>query len=275
MTASLKDDLLSIPGVEAADIDGSSSAPEGLRISISEGADQKAVGGAIRRVLSSHGLGTDTQLPGESSNDIPSDEDVNSDASSNGVESDEVHTIIDLTDDGPETPDSAHEMELSDAPGSDLSASAEASVGVSASSSDPDNGDFPSFLLPRSSQTPQPTSISETQGVPIARIERVGVEEGRDGIVVTVTSSDGTEAKRSATSSESGVELAVVLAAAQLVNASAPDPKLVNLEDRRIEGTDMVMIVLDLDGKLVTGSAVVAAGRPFAIGRAAWAAMAM
>ncbi len=275
VTGSLQDDLLSIPGVEAADIEGSSSAPEGLRIRISESANQRAVGGAIRRVLGSHGLGTDTHLPGESSTDILSDQDVDSEVSSDGVESNEVHTIIDLTDDGPETPDSAEEIELSDAPGSDLSASAESSVRSSASSSDPDNGDFPSFLLPRSPQTPQETSVPETQGVPIARIERVAVEEGRDGIVVTVTSSDGTEARRAATSSESGVELAVVLAAAQLVNASAPDPKLVNLEDRRIEGTDMVMIVLDLDGELVTGSAVVAAGRPFAIGRAAWAAMAM
>ena len=62
---SLQDDLLSIPGVEGAEVEGLQDAPAGLRIRIAEGADQEAVGGAIRRVLSSHGLGTDTRLPGE------------------------------------------------------------------------------------------------------------------------------------------------------------------------------------------------------------------
>ena len=61
----MQDDLLKIPGVEGAEIDGLQDAPAGLRIRIAEGADQEAVGGAIRRVLSSHGLGTDTMLPGE------------------------------------------------------------------------------------------------------------------------------------------------------------------------------------------------------------------
>ncbi|MFO7699589.1 MAG: hypothetical protein R6W79_03155, partial [Acidimicrobiia bacterium] len=62
---SLQDDLLRIPGVEGAEVEGSADKPAGLRIRIAEGADQGAVGGAIRRVLTSHGLGTDTRLPGE------------------------------------------------------------------------------------------------------------------------------------------------------------------------------------------------------------------
>jgi hypothetical protein len=51
VATSLQDDLLSIPGVEGAEIDGSQDAPAGLRIRIAEGADQEAVGGAIRRRL--------------------------------------------------------------------------------------------------------------------------------------------------------------------------------------------------------------------------------
>ena len=271
VAASLQDDLLSIPGVEGADIEGSASAPEGLRIRISEGANQEAVGGAIRRVLGSHGLGTDTQLPGEAHRDLDVDGGVSTDTS----HADEGHTIIDLTDDGSETPDFAEEPRSSDTASSGPEVSRESRVGVSETSDDSDKDDYPSFLLPRSPQVPKPLSARERQGMAISRIERVAVEEGRDGITVTVTSSDGTTAIKTATSSESGVELAVVLAAARLVNATGPDPLLVDLEDRRIKGTDMVVIVLDIDGTLMTGSAVVVAGRPFAIGRAAWAAMAM
>ena len=64
---SLQDDLMQIPGVEGAEVEGSGDRPAGLRIRIAEGADQHAVGSAIRRVLTEHGLGTDTRLPGEES----------------------------------------------------------------------------------------------------------------------------------------------------------------------------------------------------------------
>jgi hypothetical protein len=57
---SLQDDLLSIPGVEGAEVEGLQDAPAGLRIRIAEGADQEAVGGAIRRVL---------MIPGDSITD--------------------------------------------------------------------------------------------------------------------------------------------------------------------------------------------------------------
>ena len=64
---SLREDLLAIDGVEGADVDGVSDAPSGLRIRIAQDANQAIVGQAIRRVLSDHGLGTDTTLPGEAS----------------------------------------------------------------------------------------------------------------------------------------------------------------------------------------------------------------
>ena len=50
---------------------------------------------------------------------------------------------------------------------------------------------------------------------------------------------------------------------------------VIDIEDRRIEGVDIIMIVLDANGQIVTGSAVVAAGRAFALGRATWAALAV
>jgi hypothetical protein len=107
----------------------------------------------------------------------------------------------------------------------------------------------------------------------LARIESVGVEEGRDGILVTVASSDGEAVRQIASSTEGGVEAAVVKATARLADPEAPDPVVVDIEDRRISGVDIVMIVLDADGTISAGSSVVAAGRSFALGRATWAAL--
>ncbi len=136
----------------------------------------------------------------------------------------------------------------------------------------------PPFVEPRREAESQETTV-DSSGQPsngrVARIDSVAVVEARAGIIVTVSASDGTEASEAASSTEGGVEKAVVKATARLVDLASPDPIIVEIEDRRVDGVDIVMIVLDADGTLVTGSAVVAAGRPFALGRATWAALAL
>lgn len=275
--ASLRDDLLAIPGVEGAEVDGSQDAPAGLRIRIAEGADQQAVGSAIRRVLSSHGLGTDTRLPGEPTRDAePQKEpggvavlttELEQPVPPHEPTEDEVRAIIDLTD-------KDHEVaEPEPVAASDGEEQLEASEPAES-----EMRDLPSFVERRSPQaepSPVETAPPKTSAVSIARLERVIVEEARSGIVVTVGASDGTEISQIASSTEGGVETAVVKAAARLVDSSAPDPIVVNIEDRRVEGVDIVMIVLDVDGELMAGAAIVAAGRAFALGRATWAALAL
>jgi hypothetical protein len=91
--------------------------------------------------------------------------------------------------------------------------------------------------------------------------------------LVTVESTDGRVETVIARKGEGGVERAVVLAAARLAAPGAPDPVIVEIEERRVEGVDIVMIVLDRDGQMAAGSAVVGAGSAFAIGRATWAAI--
>jgi hypothetical protein len=292
VATSLQDDLLSIPGVEGAEVDGLQDSPAGLRIRIAEGADQEAVGGAIRRVLSSHGLGTDTMLPGEAgsidapagASDVESEQERNavallahdSDAPpvpSNLEEPDEVtepedNAVIDLTDKGPGilAPEEILEGEGSEP------------LQASVSPGSWEQPDFPSFVEPRGSELP--AVDDEPEHVPgigdsVARIESVAVVEGRTGILVTVTASNGSEISHVASSTEGGVESAVVIAAARLVDPSSPDPMVIEIEDRRVEGVDIVMIVLDMDGRIAAGSAVVEAGRVFALGRATWAALAL
>lgn len=55
----LRDDLLSLPGVERAEIDGDPSTPDGVRVRLSPGIDPAAIGDEIRRVLAMHGLRQD------------------------------------------------------------------------------------------------------------------------------------------------------------------------------------------------------------------------
>lgn len=254
---SLRDDLLSIPGVEGADIEGSPDKPAGLRIRIAEGADQHAVGGAIRRVLTSHGLGTDTKLPGE----------------------------IDVLGGPTAVPDPAdHEVAdappaVEAAPGPTEAAVAVSDEPVALDDAEPSPGaDTTAPIIdltdrPLHDATPDVPSDRTEAGPGVARLASVSVEEGRDGIVVSVATTAGDRVRQVAGSTEGGVESAVVRATATLALPGSPEASVVDIEDRRIEGVDVVMIVLDVDGQMHAGSAVVAAGRAFALGRATWAAL--
>jgi hypothetical protein len=52
----LRDDLLSLPGVESAQLDGDAMAPTGVRVHLAPGVDVAVVGDEVQRVLSLHGL---------------------------------------------------------------------------------------------------------------------------------------------------------------------------------------------------------------------------
>jgi hypothetical protein len=52
----LRDDLLRVPGVEAAQLDGDAMAPNGVQVHLAAGVDPVVVGVEVQRVLSLHGL---------------------------------------------------------------------------------------------------------------------------------------------------------------------------------------------------------------------------
>ena len=52
----LRDDLLSLPDVEQAEIDDDSATPSAVRVRLAQGADPAATGEEIRRILALHGL---------------------------------------------------------------------------------------------------------------------------------------------------------------------------------------------------------------------------
>ncbi|HSJ70417.1 MAG TPA: hypothetical protein VLA29_02095 [Acidimicrobiia bacterium] len=317
---SLQDDLLRIPGVEGAEVEGSADKPAGLRIRIAEGADQGAVGGAIRRVLTSHGLGTDTRLPGEPNHggaepgstapreEVPDMVPIarrvgsNDDRAGSGsgvavAPADESRdaAVIDLTD----RASTASEEEPAESPTSDSSVadrrqadefvdadeddpSRTASIDDDAVAPAPPEQSLDETLVGASERNPvmgerpdhdRRSDDGGSMGALGARLASVAVQEGRTGIVVTVSASDGSQIQQAAASTEGGVESAVVRATTRLALPGAPDATVIEIEDRRIEGVDIVLIVLDVDGVMHAGAAVVGAGRSFALGRATWAAL--
>ncbi|MEN8112948.1 MAG: hypothetical protein ABFS21_01060 [Actinomycetota bacterium] len=58
----LRDDLLSLPGVEGADLDGDSTAPSGVRVRLAPGVDAAVVGDEVQRVLALHGLRSEVEV---------------------------------------------------------------------------------------------------------------------------------------------------------------------------------------------------------------------
>jgi len=65
----LRDDLLSVPGVESAELDGDTMAPSGVRVHLALGADAGEVGDEVQRVLSLHGLRS--EVGGDATADAP------------------------------------------------------------------------------------------------------------------------------------------------------------------------------------------------------------
>ena len=60
----LRDQLLNLPGVESAVIEGDALTPEGVRVRMSAGVDAASVGEAVQRVLAAHGLRSEIAAPG-------------------------------------------------------------------------------------------------------------------------------------------------------------------------------------------------------------------
>lgn len=53
---SLRDDLLALPGVAEAEVDGDGTSPAGVRVRLAAGADAGPVGVEVQRVLAAHGM---------------------------------------------------------------------------------------------------------------------------------------------------------------------------------------------------------------------------
>ena len=184
----LRDQLLNLPGVESAVIEGDALTPEGVRVRLSAGVDAASVGEAVQRVLSAHGLRSEMAPPGEAVT----------------VELDEL----------------------------------------------------------------APPTLATDRRETLASISIV---EGGQGTTVRAETSNGRFADRPAHAGGKRLDEAVIGAVSEL-NGLSPTPIVLSIEERDVEGTRVVTIVIDDGINRYAGSSVIDGGRPFALGQATWTA---
>ena len=184
----LRDQLLSVPGVESAVIEGDALTPEGVRVRLAAGVDPATVGEAVQRVLAAHGLRSEM------------------------------------------------------APAAD-----------------------PIVVETHRSTGPPAAERAET-------LASIAVVEGHDGVTVRAETSTGRTAERAAWLSGERLDAAVVETVSELAGVS-PAPIVLSIEDRDVEGSTVVTIVMEHGKDRAAGSAVIDGGRPFALGQATWMAL--
>lgn len=105
----------------------------------------------------------------------------------------------------------------------------------------------------------------------VRRLESVAVEETPDGVAVLVRSTDGTRSARALDAAGSDLDEAVVAAVAEL--SDHRNVELVGCDESQIAGHAVVVVLLAVGDRKVTGSAVQRAGRAYALAHATWSAL--
>ncbi|MFQ5947940.1 MAG: hypothetical protein ACE5KX_03660 [Acidimicrobiia bacterium] len=130
---------------------------------------------------------------------------------------------------------------------------------------------------PPSESLPEPISEPPPAPSPARAKDRPGlstvvVEEGRDGVAVTVTTSDGRSSTHWFGATQRGLYEAVLASVSALVGAHGTS--LLTVEETRVDGVKVVTVVVRRpDGARAAGAAVVEFGQPLAVAKAAWAAL--
>ncbi len=122
--------------------------------------------------------------------------------------------------------------------------------------------------------TEAPRAVLLSPVVTAVTLEALAVQETKDGVLVTAAASDGRQATRRARWTGGGLDEAVIAAVAELAGEEAP-PLVIGVQQGEIDETQIVSVLLERgDGRRVVGAAIVEAGAPFALARAAWVALA-
>ncbi len=99
------------------------------------------------------------------------------------------------------------------------------------------------------------------------------IEETGNDVVAVASDARGRTARALVGDGSDAFMVAVTEAVAGLRGVT-PSPVLLRVEDRFIEGVDVVSVLIETDGERYAGAAVVRGGRPFSVGRAVDAALA-
>lgn len=247
MADSLRDELLSIPGIEEAELEGEGPTPAGVRVRLSADADTDTVGEEVRRVLATHGMRSHVATPPEQEAPPPPPGAPASVVRLPGVSI------------APPPVAAADDTVVFEQPIADSEAPAAAA---------------PAPVPDRAAAAELPAPPAAVAGAGRPHLQSVAVEEGRDGVIVRVAAGGGAIAERKARPGEAGLDAAIVSAVGQLMDPMSAPPRVMEILDHEVAGTRLVTVVLERgDGSRCAGSAVADGGRVYAVGYAAWVAL--
>jgi hypothetical protein len=103
------------------------------------------------------------------------------------------------------------------------------------------------------------------------RLEMVAVEESSAGTEVRAVDGAGRSA-RATVRTEKSLNAAVAETVADLLGFGAP-PAVSAVEVHQLGGVSVLVVVIEVDGRRASGSAVIESGMPFALGTALWSAL--
>lgn len=116
-------------------------------------------------------------------------------------------------------------------------------------------------------------AIATTQHLDEVTFAKVSIEENAKGVWVRVEDSLGRSATAEVGHTDTALDDAIATAVAGLRRTEAP--RILSVELRRIEGSDVLSVVLELRSRRrIAGAAVLEGGQPFTLGKAVWSALA-
>jgi hypothetical protein len=245
MAYSLHDELLAIPGIDGAVLEGDAGRPQGVRVRLALDADPVLVGREVQRVLASHGMRS--QMADESA-----------------VATAPPRQVVDLAeyeDDSPPAPVAPPPAPPPTPALADLEMVAEAGEGGT---------DIAERLVaPGPPETVPAPSDAPRSGVGLAA---VSVTEDADGIDVVVVAGDGRRVSRPARAGGDAIDRAAAAATVALV--SAEGGRVVALHDWEVEGSAVITVVMEDDtGRRHAGATTIEGSRAYAVARAVWVAL--
>jgi len=280
---SLQDELLSIPGIAGAELEGSDDHPMGVRVQLATGADPGQVGEAVQRVLASHGMRSQMAHE-EPESFLPAGSVVNlSDYENQAIEEAAAVVSEDEAAGDAEPAEQDHDnvdadIEVMSGPPPVLEVPAVEVDAVAPVPTDDEGAadqDGPEVVADDAAGASLAAEGPKEQPDDVApdAIAGVGVDEDGTHVHVTVRSSNGRNAARSVPATSHGLDDAAAHATVEL---AAPDtmPRVIAIVDGSIEGAAVVTVMLEgVAGRRFAGSAVVQGSRAYAVARATWAAL--
>ena len=303
VVGSLHDELLAIPGIDGAELEGDAVAPQGVRVQLSVGADPQEVGRQVQQVLAAHGMRSQMADEAEVRQGVASGSVVNladyeAEQARHAAHPDPLPQLEIAGSlppasapvpplSGPAPGNVAQESPAPSAVAADADQAAEeagpvvAGAGLAAESADT-AGVAAGAGEHRSSVSTLAAESGDTAGVAagagehrssVSTLAAVSVREDRSGVVVTVTSDSGASASRTAPATSRGLEQAAVGAVIRLVDP-AGETRLVAVADTVEAGSTIVVVLVeDERGVRAAGASAMRGDRTAAIARAAMAAL--